>query len=390
MDLTVTAEAEARGKAARAFAAERLNDGLEERDRRGRHDDAEWRDRWRAAAEAGLLRLGLPEADGGDGSDLLAAAHVLHELGAACRDNGFLLALNAQLWTIIRPLAEFGSPAQKREILPRILSGEWIGADAVTELASGSDAMALATRAVRHGDGYVIDGEKAFIGMAPACDIALVFARTSEGGGPWGVSVFLVDVTLAGVHRDREIDKAGLRTIPTGFIAFEGVRVPGTARLGPEGAGSAIFARSSEWERQMIFAAHVGAMRRQLAACIAHARARVVFGKPIAQQQSVSNRLAEMRVRYETCLMMQRRAAWQMQTGTGDGADAAITKLYLSEAILASSLDAVRIMGGAGCLWDADAARDLRDAVGGVIYGGTSDIQRNIIAAHQDRGGFGA
>ena len=137
----------------------------------------------------------------------------------------------------------------------------------------------------------------------------------------------------------------------------------------------------------MIFASHVGAMKRQLSDCIAYANERVVFGEPIARHQSVANRLVDMRLRYQTSLLMQKRAAWQMQTGSGTAAEAALTKLHISEAILASSLDAVRTMGGAGCLWDADAARDLRDAVGGVIYGGTSDIQRNIVAQHQDRFG---
>ncbi|MBF9030981.1 acyl-CoA dehydrogenase [Rhodobacterales bacterium HKCCE3408] len=387
MDFTLTDSMIAAGKSARDFAEARLNRDLDARDRRGTYDAGEWRSRWTDLADQGLLRLGLAEDLGGDGQDLMTAAHVLHEIGVACRDNGLLLALNAQIWTIIRPIAEFGSDAQKYRYLPRILSGEWIGADAVTELASGSDAMALRTSAVRDGSDYVIDGEKAFIGMAPACDFALVFARTNPDAGSWGVSAFLMDMSEPGVRRGAEIDKSGLRTIPTGFLSFDGVRLPESARLGPEGAGSSIFARSSEWERQMIFASNVGAMKRQLSDCIAYANERSVFGRPIAQNQSVANRLADMRLRYETSLLMQRRAAWQMQTGTGTGAEAALTKLHISEAILASSLDAVRTMGGAGCLWDADAARDLRDAVGGVIYGGTSDIQRNIIAQHQDRFG---
>lgn len=387
MDFTVTDEMRAAGEAARDWGAS-LDTDLDARDRRGSYDDAEWRRRWRALADHGLLRIGLPSDLGGDGTSIMNAAHVLHEFGLGCRDNGLLLALNAQLWTVIRPIAEFGDEAQKAAFLPRILSGEWIGADAVTELASGSDAMALATSATRDGDGYRLNGRKAFIGMAPACDAALVFARTNPDAGVWGVSAFLVDTSSPGVTRGPEVEKAGLRTIPTGFLSFEDLRVPETARLGPEGAGSSIFARSSEWERQMIFASHVGAMKRQLADCIAYANERSVFGTPIARNQSVSNRLVDMRTRYETSLLMQRRAAWQMQTATGTAADASLTKLHISEAILASSLDAVRTMGGAGCLWDADAARDLRDAVGGVIYGGTSDIQRNIVAQYQDRHGL--
>lgn len=380
MDLTITDDMAQRGAAARHFAKDHLNAGLAERDRRGTLEAAEWRSLWSAAADHGLLRLGLDTAHGGDGTDLMTATHVLHEVGHWCRDTGVLLALNATLWTVLRPLVEFGTEAQQARYLPRLLAGDWIGADAVTELASGSDAMALQTEAVRDGDSYVLNGQKAFIGMAPCCDLALVFARTNPAAGAWGVSAFLVETSLPGVTRGPEIEKLGLRTIPTGFLGFADVRLPDSARLGPEGAGASIFARSSEWERQMVLCAHVGAMKRQLEACVAFSQQRSVFGQPIARHQSVSNRLADMRVRYETCHLMQRRAAWQMQTGTGDAAAAAITKLHISEALLASSLDAVRTMGGQGFLWEAEAARDLRDAVGGVLYGGTSDIQRNIIA----------
>ncbi len=373
------------GEAARAFAEAELNADLVERDRRGTHVPAEWRRLWKACADHGLLGLAIPKADGGAGHDIVTTVHVLHEVGHGCRDNGLTLALNAQVWTVLMPILEFGTAAQKARYLAPVMAGDWIGADAVTEPSSGSDAMAMETRAERDGDHYVLNGRKALIGMAPDCDFALVFAKTAPDAGAWGVSAFLVDAGTPGFQRGPEVEKTGLRTIPTGFLGFADCRVPASARLGREGAGSAIFARSAEWERQLIFASHVGRMRRQLDDCIAFARERRAFGKPIDQHQSVANRLADMRVRHEAARQMLMRAAWQMQGGTSDTLQAAVTKLFISEAFLASSTDAVRIMGGQGCLFEADVARDQRDALAGVIYGGTSDIQRHIIAQVQGR-----
>lgn len=375
---------------ARKFAEAALNRDLERRDARGSYDDAEWRSIWKDCAEFGLLGLCVPREFGGSGHDAVTAAAILHAVGYGCRDNGLTLAINAELWTIIMPILEFGTPEQKARYIGPLIRGDWIGADAVTEQKSGSNAMSPATTAVKEGRGYILNGEKSLIGQAPGCDFALVFAATDPGAGSWGVSAFLVDAMADGFHRGPEVQKSGLRTIATGSLRFSDCFVPEAARLGPEGAGSAIFGRSSEWERQMIFCSHVGRMGRQLDDCVDFARTRTVFGKPIEENQSVAERLATMRLRYETAWLMQMRAAWQMDSGESDPMRAALTKLHISEAFLASSLDAVRTLGGQGFGFDADVARDLRDATGGVIYGGTSDIQRSIIAQYQSRARHGA
>jgi alkylation response protein AidB-like acyl-CoA dehydrogenase len=370
---------------AQAFGETVLNQNLEARDARGSYDDAEWRAIWKDCADFGLFGLTVPRDMGGAGHDVVTAAAIMHGLGYGCRDNGLMLAINAQLWTVVMPILEFGTPEQKARYLGPILRGDWIGADAVTEAASGSDAMTVATVALKGDGGYVLNGEKTLVGQAPGCDFAIVFAATDPTAGPWGVSAFLVDASVPGFQPGPEVQKSGLRTIATGALRFSDCTVPEWARLGPEGAGSAIFARSGEWERQMIFCGQVGRMKRQLDDCIAFARSRKASGKPIEQNQSVANRLADMRLRYETAWLMQMRAAWQMDAGASDAMQAAITKLHISEAFLASSLDAVRTFGGQGFMFDTDMARDLRDAMGGVIYGGTSDIQRNIIAQYQSR-----
>ena len=174
----------------------------------------------------------------------------------------------------------------------------------------------------------------------------------------------------------------GTRTLPIGDLVFEDCFVPESSLLGRKGAGSAIFNRSLEWERRFVYSSHVGAMRRQLDQSVSFAKERDVFGGAIEGYQSVSNRLADMKTRYETSRLLLRKAAWEADQGIKDAGFAAMTKLHISEAYLASSMDAVRTFGGKGYMQSEGVERALRDAVGGVIYGGTSDIQRQIIAKH--------
>jgi alkylation response protein AidB-like acyl-CoA dehydrogenase len=163
-------------------------------------------------------------------------------------------------------------------------------------------------------------------------------------------------------------------------VILQDCYIPEQNRLGPEGAGASIFNSSMEWERSCILASHVGAMQRQLETCIKYARERRQFGQPIGNFQSVSNRIADMQVRLETARLILSKVAWLKKTGKPAVMEAAIAKLYLSEAFVASSMDAVRIHGGYGYTTEFEIERDLRDAVGGTLYSGTSDIQRMIIA----------
>ena len=172
----------------------------------------------------------------------------------------------------------------------------------------------------------------------------------------------------------------GLKTSPFGECYLHECFVPESARLGPEGAGFSIFARSMEAERGYILSSQVGAMQRQLEEGIAFARERHQFGEPISKFQSVSNRIVDMKVRLETCRMLLYKLAWMDQRGDRLAMDAAVTKLHLSESFVASSLDAIRLHGAQGYLQELGVERELRDAVGGLIYSGTSDIQRNVIA----------
>jgi alkylation response protein AidB-like acyl-CoA dehydrogenase len=301
-------------------------------------------------------------------------------LGYGCPDNGLIFGLNAQLWSVQMPILLFGSQAQRQKYLPGLCTGELIGAHGMSEPDSGSDAFSLRTRAVRENGGYVLNGTKTFVTNAPIADMALVFATVDPAKGMWGVTGFLVEKGTPGFTITRDIEKMGLRTSPMSELVFEDCHVPEENRLGAEGLGSKIFDSSMEWERSCILASHLGAMERQLERCIEYGRERKQFGQPIGKFQSVANRIVDMKVRLETARLLLYKVAWLKKVGRPATLEAAMAKLYLSECFVQSSLDAIRVHGGYGFMTEFGIERDLRDAVGGTIYSGTSDIQRSIVA----------
>ncbi|MGE3889338.1 MAG: acyl-CoA dehydrogenase family protein, partial [Vicinamibacterales bacterium] len=299
-----------------------------------------------------------------------------------CLDNGLIFGINAQMWSVQMPILTFGTEAQKRKYLPGMCSGALIGAHGMSEPDSGSDAFGLRARAERRDGGYVLNGTKTFVTNAPMCDVALVFATVDPAKKMFGVTGFLIDKGTPGFSVGRHIDKMGLRTSPMGEVVLEDCFVPEESRLGREGMGSRIFSDSMEWERACILGSHLGAMERLLERCIDHARERSQFGQPIGRFQAVANRIVDMKLRLDTARLLLYRVAWLKKTGQPAVMEAALAKLYLSECFVQSGLDAVRTMGGYGYATEYEVERDLRDAVGGTLYSGTSDIQRNIIARH--------
>ena len=360
-----------------AFArAELGDDDLVDRDREGLFS----RDNWGKCARFGVLGLSVPEEYGGAAVDLLTAMLVMEGLGYGCADNGLTFALNAQLWTVQLPIVRFGTDDQRRRFLPDLCAGRTLGAHALTEPDAGSDAFSLRMRADRKGDGYVLNGVKRLVTLGPVADVALVFAASDPDVGKWGISAFLVERGMSGFNAGAAQDKMGLRTVPLGEIVLDDCFVPETHRLGPEDAGVSISNYSLEIERCCILASQLGAMERQLEASVQFARTREQFGQPIGNFQSVSNRIADMKLRLETARLLLHKVAWLKEEGRPAMMEAALLKLYLSEGFVASGLDAIRIHGGSGYLSETGIERDLRDAIGGVLYAGTSDIQRNIVA----------
>lgn len=358
------------------FAQAELNHDVDRRDHDSIFDDG----LWQKCADFGVLGWCMPEQYGGAGIDLETSIYMLEGLGYGCRDNGLTLGLNGQIWSVQEPLLMFGSEEQKQRLLTGLCSGALKAAHGMTELSSGSDAFSLKTHARKVDGGYVLNGEKHYLGLAPCADFVLVFANTNPNAGSWGISAFIVESSFEGYEASGSREKMGLRSNPLGSIKMVDCFVPEENRLGPEGIGVSLFNQSMDWERGFIFASHVGSMARQLDQCIAYARERKQFGQPIGKFQAVSHRVVDMKARLEQARSSLYRVASLKQRKASATMEATLAKLQISEAFVNNSLDAIRIHGALGYMSDYEVERDLRDATGGVIYSGSSDIQKNIIA----------
>ena len=385
MDLELSPEQRELHDAVLEFARAELNDDLESRDASACFP----RECWKKCAEFGLLGLPVPAEYGGQGQDLLTTTVAMEALGRGCRDNGLVFSLNAQMWACQMPILHYGSEEQKRAWLPRLVAGDAIAAHAITEPGAGSDVFSLASRAARveagggTASGYVIDGQKTFSTNAPVADLALAFAYLdrSQEGKPKALTAFLVPRGTKGVSFSKPIEKMGLRTSPMGEVVFEDCRVPESQRLGPEGAGMAIFNSAMEWERACIFATHLGAMERLLDDCVAYAKQRRQFGKPIAKFESVANRIADMKVAIEAGRFLLYRVGTMKDRGESAVLESAMAKLFVSESHVQAARDALQIFGGYGYMKEYPIERELRDALAGTLYSGSSEMQRKIIAS---------
>jgi alkylation response protein AidB-like acyl-CoA dehydrogenase len=208
----------------------------------------------------------------------------------------------------------------------------------------------------------------------------VIFATVNPARGMWGVTAFLVDKGTPGLRVSAPFAKMGLGTSPMSEVILEGCRVPAERRLGREGQGHAVFNHSMGWERSCILASQLGAMEHQLERTLRYAREREQFGRPIGDFQLVASRLVDMRVRLETSRLLLYRTAWRHAAGEDIALDAAMVKLHLSESAVESALDAVQVHGGYGYMREFGVEQELRDAVGGTLYSGTSEIQRLLIA----------
>jgi alkylation response protein AidB-like acyl-CoA dehydrogenase len=374
MDFSLTGEQITLRNRVIAFARDQIGGKAAEHDRDETFDD----DGWRALADFGVLGWPIPAEYGGSGFDPLTTIIACEALGYGCADNGLVFVVENQFWACVIHILRHGSPEQKAKFLPGLGDGTLIGAQALTEPGAGSDVLSLTTTAEKQGDTYVINGTKCFISNGPIADLYVVFARTGEGQN--GLSTFLVPRDTPGLEMVRAISKAGLRGTPMGEIRFDGCVVPADTMLGKEGAGYRIFTSSIEWERGFMAATQIGRMQRILDTCVAYVSQRHQFGKPIGSFQAVSHRIADMRVNLELAKLLLYKIGWLKQQGRVAVLEAAILKLFTSESLLDSALSAVRVHGARGYVADLPIERELRDALGSSIYGGTSDIQRNVIA----------
>jgi alkylation response protein AidB-like acyl-CoA dehydrogenase len=335
---------------------------------------------WRRCADFGVLGMPVPQQYGGLGLGLSSLLAVMEGLGYGTRDQGLLFSLNAHLWTNSIPILIYGTEHQRATYLPGLCDGSRIGANAASEPDAGSDVFAMRTRAVRDGDHYVLNGTKTFVTNATVADMFVAYATIDPALGAMGITAFIIEAGTPGMTVSRKLHKMGLRTSPMAEVVFEECRVAVSNRLGREGRGGEVFEASMEWERGCILASCLGVMRRQLEDCIRHARERRQFGRAIGKNQSVANRIVDMKVRLETSRELVYRIGVQKDRGRPAMLEAAMAKLYVSQCFVQSSLDAVQVFGGYGYMTEQQVERDLRDAVGSGLYSGTSEIQRNIIA----------
>ncbi len=376
MDFDLPEEAESLRQAVTRFAESELNHDLIERDAASTF----WREGWQKCADFGLLGLPVPEEYGGSGSNLTTTIAAMEALGYGCRDLGLIFSINAHLWTNTIPILEFGTDEQKRRYLPGLCDGRLIGANGASEPETGSDVFNMKTRAQRRGDTYILNGQKTFVTNAQIADVIVAYACTQPGVGQLGITGFIIERDSPGLTIGRAIHKMGLRTSPMGELFFENCEVPAANVLGREGGGAACFNCSMEWERGCILAMHLGRMQRQLEQAVEYARQRKQSGQPIGRFQSVANRIVDMKVRLDAARPLVYKIGWKKDAGREAMLEAAVAKLFLSEAATASALDAIQVFGGYGYTTEFEIERDLRDAVGSRLYSGTVEIQRNIIA----------
>jgi alkylation response protein AidB-like acyl-CoA dehydrogenase len=338
-------------------------------------------DKWKLVRECGILRLPFAEAWGGLGQDLLTTMYLLEGLGHGCRDGGLNFAVSTHLVSVGIPLQRYGSAALKRQHLPAICTGERIGAHAITEPDTGSDALHMRTVARKDGDEYVLNGSKTFVSNGPVAGLFVVYARTHPDGGPLGTTAFLVERDTPGFSFGKSIPKMGLRTAPLCELYLDDCRVPAGNVIGRVGGGFLVLDHVMKWEILCSFAISLGEMRHRLEQCVDYAKGRIQFGRPIGDYQAVSHKIADMKIGVETTRKWLYDTASRMTRGESVTVDLAITKLVASEQNLASALSAVQIHGGNGYMAEYGVEKDLRNAVAGTIYSGTSEIQRNRVCA---------
>ncbi|WP_448575031.1 acyl-CoA dehydrogenase family protein [Thermomicrobium sp.] len=370
MDFSLTAEQRVLQERARRFAETVVKPAAAYYDQEERHPHELI---VRARAE-GLTEITIPREYGGRGLGVLELVLVAEELAWACA--GFTAAACSSCLAG-EPILIGGSEEQKRRWLPRLAAGEY-ASFALTEPDAGSDVAALATRAERRGDVYVLNGHKRWIGNAPIASFFVVFAKTDPQAGHNGISVFVVERESTGIVT-RPLRKLGQRAISNGEIEFHDVVVPADQRIGREGDGFAIAMRTLRRTRPMVAAFGAGIIRRCLDESLAYAQQRRTMGQPIIRHQAIGHKLAEMKIRLEAARQLTFLAAWLADQGEDNTMAAAVAKAFAADSAMWAATEAVQVFGGNGYSPDYPVEKLFRDAKLLQIYEGTSEIQRNIM-----------
>ncbi|HDR6309340.1 TPA: acyl-CoA dehydrogenase AcdA [Bacillus cereus] len=374
MHFKLSEEHEMIRKMVRDFAKNEVAPTAAERDEEERFDRAIFDQ----MAELGLTGIPWPEEYGGIGSDYLAYVIAIEELSRVCASTGVTLSAHTSLagW----PIFKFGTEEQKQKFLRPMAEGTKIGAYGLTEPSSGSDAGGMKTTAKRDGDHYILNGSKIFITNGGIADIYVVFALTDPESKQRGTSAFIVESDTPGFSVGKKESKLGIRSSPTTEIMFEDCRIPVENLLGEEGQGFKVAMQTLDGGRNGIAAQAVGIAQGALDASVEYARERHQFGKPIAAQQGIGFKLADMATDVEAARLLTYQAAWLESEGLPYGKESAMSKVFAGDAAMKVTTEAVQVFGGYGYTKDYPVERYMRDAKITQIYEGTQEIQRLVIS----------
>jgi butyryl-CoA dehydrogenase len=374
MQFELTADQKLIQETARDFATTRIQPVA------AKYDDEEKfpREEIAGLAELGFLGMFVPEQYGGAGTDHVSYAIAIEEISRGCASMGVIVSVNNSL--VCQPILDFGTEEQKKEFLPRLAKGQWLGCFSLSEPGSGSDAAGLKCKAEDKGDHYVVNGTKNFVTNGPEADVILVFVRTSPESHK-GVTALLVHKDTPGFSVGVIDKKLGIRASHSSELVFQDCKVPKANVLGKVGEGWKVAMKTLDGGRIGIAAQAVGIQAACLQASTKYANERKQFNRPIADFQAIQWFLADMKTNLDASRLLTYRAAWEQDKGMPFTTSASTAKLFAAEAAVKAAIKAVQIHGGAGYMKDYPVERHMRDAKVTEIYEGTSEVQRMVIAA---------
>ncbi|PLT35896.1 acyl-CoA dehydrogenase [Bacillus sp. V5-8f] len=375
MNLTFTKEQEMMRKMVRGFAEHEIAPFVEKMEE-GRFP----RPLLKKMGQLGMMGIPVPAKYGGSEMDFISYVIAIHEISRVSPTVGVILSVHTSVGT--NPILYYGTEEQKQKYVTKLASGDYLGAFCLTEPSSGSDAASLRSRAVREGSFYKINGSKVFITNGGEADVYIVFASTSPEAGSKGITAFIVEKNMPGFIIGKDEHKMGLYGSRTVQLTFDNMMVPAENVLGNEGEGFKIAMANLDAGRIGIAAQALGIADGAYRHAVRYAKERVQFGKPIAAQQGVAFKLAEMATDIEASKLLVYQAADLMSQGLPCGKQASMAKLMASKTAMYVSTEAIQVFGGYGYTKEYQVERYFRDAKVTEIYEGTSEIQRIVISKH--------
>src|SRR5271154_1972873 len=334
-------------------------------------------DLWPKLGALGLHGITVEEEYGGSGLGYLEHCIAMEEISRASASVGLSYGAHSNL--CVNQLRRNGNDAQKRKYLPKLISGEHVGALAMSEPGAGSDVVSMQLKAAKHGDSYVLDGRKMWITNGPEADILVVYAKTNPQAGARGISAFIIEKNFKGFTPAQKLDKLGMRGSSTSELVFDGCEVPAANLLGTENQGVSVLMRGLDYERVVLSGGPLGLMAAALDVAVPYVRERRQFGQPIGPFDLVQGKLADMYASLNACRSYAYMVAAACDRADATRKDAAACILFCAEAATQAGLDAIQLLGGNGYINDYPTGRLLRDAKLYEIGAGTSEIRRMLI-----------